>query len=267
MNTISERIKFFAKTRGYTIKDMAEKMEVPYNNLRVAMQRQSLKNEYIEKLVDTFGISRNWIVTGEGEMEIEMYDGYTVDEDVNILRVQEPYVMDVFENKNSNKFMKMPNGQYFMTMPMADFHIQAGFLDQYQDLLALSEMPRHGIVVDKPVKGRYVAFRVKGDSMDDGTSNAIQHDSIVATRELQRHLWTSKIRFNNFPYWVIYTSASRTPLLKEITDHNIETGVITCHSLNDGPGYADFDLNLDDVQALFYVIRVNKDVGAGINYM
>lgn len=169
-------------------------------------------------------------------------------------------ISDDFENKNGNKFIELPNGQYYMLMPLAEFKIQAGFLDHYQDADFLMDLSQHGILVDKPVQGRYVAFRVAGDSMDDATSNAITRNSIVSTRELQRHLWNSKLRYRDFPYWVIYTTQSKMPLLKEIIEHNTQEGYITCHSLNDSPEFTDFRLNIDDIQALFYVIDVNRTV-------
>lgn len=167
---------------------------------------------------------------------------------------------DNFENKNGNKFIELPNGQYYMLMPLAEFKIQAGFLSNYQDAEFLMDLSQHGILVDKPVQGRYVAFRVNGDSMDDGTSNAITRNSVVSTRELQRHLWEGKLRFRDFPYWVIYTTQSKMPLLKEIVEHNTQEGYIMCHSLNDSPEFTDFKLHLNDIQALFYVIDVNRTV-------
>lgn len=170
------------------------------------------------------------------------------------------YELEYLENNNSNSFLKLENGQYLMTMPLADYDIQAGFLDVYQDIEQLKELGKHSIIVDNPVKGRYIAFRVKGDSMDSGRTHAITERSIVTTRELGRQNWTSKLRFKDFPLWVIYTTQSRMPLLKMIVDHNTDTGVIRCHSLNESPEYVDFDLSLNDVQALFYVIDVSRPV-------
>lgn len=184
----------------------------------------------------------------------------------NAVPVTDPYEVYFTENKNGNSFMKLESGQYLMKMPLAEFNIQAGFLDHYQDIEYLDGLKQHSIIVDEPVKGRYVAFRVKGDSMDDGTSNSIVQGSIVSTRELQRHLWTGKIRFGDFKFWVIYTKNARLPLLKEIVSHDVERGIITCHSLNDSPEFADFDLPLDEVQALFYVINVSKEMSTRAYY-
>lgn len=180
--------------------------------------------------------------------------------EVTELKVNEPYEMIALENNNANQFLKLENGQYLMTMPLAEFNIQAGLLDNYQDIEYLKGLEKHSIIVDNPVKGRYMAFRVKGDSMDDDSSRAIVQNSIVTTRELHRSHWKDKIRIKDFPYWVIYTSQSRYPLLKEITNHNTTAGTITCHSLNDAPEYTDFELPLDEVQALFYVVDVHRTV-------
>ncbi len=153
-----------------------------------------------------------------------------------------------------------------MLMPLAEFNIQAGLLSSYQDADFLMDLSQHGILVDKPLQGRYVAFRVNGDSMDDGSNNAITRNSIVSTRELLRHHWTDKLRYRDFPYWVIYTTQSKMPLLKEIIEHNTEEGYIVCHSLNDSPEFTDFKLHINDIQALFYVIDVSRSVSKKISY-
>jgi len=221
-----------------------------------------------KELGDLIGASRETIINYEKGKPIPKSKSeilnkvLTTDALLNKAVVNEQIIKtsDDFENKNGNRFIELPNGQYYMLMPLAEFNVQAGFLSTYQDADFLMDLRQHGILVDNPVKGRYVAFRVNGDSMDDGSSNAITRNSVVSTRELQRHHWAGKLRFRDFPYWVIYTTQSKMPLLKEIIEHNTEEGYITCHSLNDSPEFTDFKLHLNDIQALFYVIDVNRTV-------
>lgn len=221
-----------------------------------------------KELGDLIGSSRETIINYEKGKPIPKSKSEILHK---VLQEDSPYLKKVekaevlkfsedIENKNGNKFIELPNGEYYMLMPLAEFNIQAGFLDHYQDADFLMDLSQHGILVGKPVYGRYVAFRVAGDSMDDGSHNAISRNSIVTTRELQRHLWKDKLRYRDFPYWVIYTTQSKMPLLKEIIEHNTQEGYITCHSLNDSPEFTDFRLNIDDIQALFYVIDVNRTV-------
>lgn len=228
------------------LKDIATLLHKEYDAVRMAAKRESFTE--LEKQAIS-----------------EKYFGHQKGYENNI-SVNEPFEMIYLENNNSNSFIRLENGQYIMSMPLAEFNIQAGLLDHYQDIDYLKGLDKHSIIVDEPVRGRYVAFRVKGDSMDNGSNESIMQNSIVTTRELQRTHWTTKLRTRDFPYWVIYTSQSRYPLLKEITNHDTVNGTITCHSLNDGPEYQDFELPLDDVQALFYVVDVHRSVSRKLTY-
>lgn len=237
------------------------------DGLEIKQKREQLGLTQKE-LGDLIGSSRETIINYEKGKPIPKSKSEILHK---VLTPESPYLKPVsqehlvkvsedFENKNGNKFIELPNGQYYMLMPLAEFNIQAGFLSTYQDADFLMDLSQHGILVDKPVQGRYVAFRVNGDSMDDGSSNAITRNSVVSTRELQRHHWKDKLRFRDFPYWVIYTTQNKMPLLKEIVHHNVEEGTIVCHSLNDSPEFTDFTLHMNDIQALFYVIDVNRTV-------
>lgn len=116
------------------------------------------------------------------------------------------------------------------------------------------------MIVDKVHLGRYVAFKVEGDSMDDGTINSIPKGCRIATRELNREHWRNKLHIKEYPYWVIYTNKNSKPLVKEIISHEVDKGIITCHSLNDSPQYSDFELPLDDITNLFYVVDINRRI-------
>lgn len=243
------------------------------NGLAIKQGREKLGLTQ-QQFADRIGVSRETIINYEkgrpipkskSEILHKVLESSNISEQKVTHEVVKPYA-DAFENKNGNKFIELPNGQYYMLMPLAEFKVQAGFLGNYQDADYLMDMSQHGILVDKPLQGRYVAFRVNGDSMDDGSSQAITRNSIVSTRELQRHHWADKLRYRDFPYWVIYTTESKMPLLKEIIEHNTEEGYILCHSLNDSPEFTDFKLHLNNVQALFYVIDVNRPVSKKISY-
>lgn len=233
-----------------------------------------------QELADKLGVSLKTIGNWEGgstipKTKLKMLESFFESEMRNIsdnskithVRGHENVkTNEEFENKNGNKFIELPNGQFYMLMPLAEFKIQAGLLSHYQDADFLMDLGTYGLLVEKPVQGRYIAFRVSGDSMDDGSSEAIPRNSIVSTRELQRHLWTSKLRYKDFPYWVIYSTQSKMPLLKEIIDHNVEEGYIVCHSLNDSPEFQDFKLYMNDIQALFYVIDKTTTVSKKLAY-
>jgi len=257
MESIANRVQSLMEDKGLTAYQLSKKGNISAATLsRLLKQNSKPNSETISKICNYFEISEAWLLSGNGDKYI----------DASKLIVNDAYSIDVHTNSNANQFIKLPNGQYLMTMPLAEFSIQAGLLDHYQDLEFLADMQQHSIIVEKPVKGRYIAFRVKGDSMEDGSNESISQNSIVSTRELNRQYWLSKLRTKDFPYWVIYTSQSKYPLLKEITNHDVENGIITCHSLNDSPEYGDFPLSINDIQALFYVIDVSKTISRKLTY-
>jgi len=250
--TIGQRLQGLITNRKLTPYKISKDTKVSQPTIaRILKDETTPTNSTIAVLSTYLKINPDWLMTGKGRIE---------DSEPSELTVVGAYELEYLENNNSNTFLKLENGQYLMTMPLADYDIQAGFLDVYQDIEQLKGLDQHSIIVDKPVKGRYIAFRVKGDSMDSGRTHAITERSIVTTRELGRHNWKSKLRFKDFPLWVIYTTQSRMPLLKMIVAHDVEKGIIRCHSLNESPEYVDFDLSLNDVQALFYVIDVSRPV-------
>lgn len=259
--TIGQRLKEVIDYKGLSPYKLHVGTKISQSTIgRIIKDEGTPNKSTLLTIADFLNVNLEWLLNGVGEME-----AISSDLVVNV-DTASPFEVIYLENNNSNSFIQLENGQYLMTMPLAEFNIQAGLLDHYQDIEYLNDLAKHSIIVDKPVKGRYIAFRVKGDSMDDGTSNSIIQGSIVSTRELQKQHWQSTIRFKDFSFWVIYTTQSRFPLLKEIIAHDTKNGLIRCHSLNDAPEYTDFDLSLNDVQALFYVVDVYKQLGKKLTY-
>ena len=127
---------------------------------------------------------------------------------------------------------------------------KAGWSEGYYNEEYLEELPFVMIDADENYKGKYLAFEVEGDSMEP---DYLEGD-IVICREIQRHLWSSKLHFRDWDFVIAHSTNGI--MLKEVTAHNIETGDITCHSLN--PKYEDFMLNLHQVAHLYNVVEVRQ---------
>ncbi len=168
---------------------------------------------------------------------------------------------DIYTNNFGVKFIPIPNGKFQMIVPVLNAAAQASYIDNYQDVgyvEYISKFPEtESFLVDKPLQGNYVCFKVINDSMaNDNPRTAILPEDEALTRELHRDHWKSKLKINDFPEWVIFTTKNPYPLIKNITKHDVENGIITCHSYNEF--VPDFDLSLNDVQALFYVIDIRR---------
>ncbi|MEO6523914.1 MAG: hypothetical protein ABIN91_19680 [Mucilaginibacter sp.] len=154
-------------------------------------------------------------------------------------------------------FIDLGNGQYIMIVPLVQDYAYAGYLSGYQDDEYLEELPKHSFAVNKQHRGHYMAFQVIGDSMSNGTDESITEGSTVTGREIQRHLWNSRFHIHRFKDYVIVHKEGI--LIKRISKHDVDTGIITCQSLNpDKDAYPDFELNLDDCQQMFNIVNVTQ---------
>ncbi len=157
----------------------------------------------------------------------------------------------------SEGIIPLADGKFLMNTPLITIKAYAGYLTSWGDEEYISELPVHPIIVEKVHRGEYKSFEVSGDSMDDGSKKSIEDKSIATARNIGRHLWRDKLHLNKFSRFVIVTLDGI--VIKEISNHNTETGVITCHSLNpDKKQYPDFELSMDRVIQIFNVVQVTK---------
>ena len=175
-------------------------------------------------------LNKAWLLTGEGNMLNDAVSNNTHNIPQGELKPKE-YSTSIKVRLVSNK-------------------AKAGWSEGYYNDEYLEELPFVMIDADENYKGKYLAFEVEGDSMEP---DYLEGD-IVICREIQRHLWSSKLHFRDWDFVIAHSTNGI--MLKEITAHNVETGDITCHSLN--PKYEDFVLNLHQVAHLYNVVEVRQ---------
>lgn len=127
----------------------------------------------------------------------------------------------------------------------------AGYLRGHSDPTFIDTLPT--MLVPKEFdKGHYLVFEVSGNSMDDGTQRALMDGDKILAKELDSMHWKNKLYFNRN----IFVIADKNDgiVVKQIIAHNVETGVITCHSWNNE--YEDYQVKLKNVQKLFYVKKI-----------
>lgn len=185
----------------------------------------SLANDIISKY-GQFNLT--WLLTGEGEMlntpNQPSDEASPIDEPI-ILRV-----------------------------PLVSQYAQAGYLCGYADAAYMATLPTIPYIVDHEAQGHYVAFEVKGDSMNDGTEDAILEGDRLLCREIMPHLWAdSKLHIRKWDFVIVHTEGI---LVKRIINHDVENHTITIHSLNSM--YPDKVINLSDVKQIFNVIELQR---------
>lgn len=197
----------------------------------------SIGKKVQENLLSVFpNLSKVWLLTGEGSM----------------LKSEKKEDGDII-TKAGIRFRETASGKYIMRVPLVPIHAYAKYIDETRDAIEWEGEDFVEFYSDQVYHGSYMAFEIKGDSMDDDSKRSLSHGDIVNARELSFDKWRFKLHTDKYPNWIIVTD--NTILCKQIVDQNMETGEITCHSLNASPEYADFTLNLNEVRRLFNIVQ------------
>lgn len=225
--SVKERLKLFLKESKIKGTDFCESIGVSsgfISGMRESIQPDKLKSIAI-KYPD---LNIGWLMTGQGDM-------------------LQPKISTQFQSN-----AKILENAGFMNVPLIHVRAQCGYLSGYGDNEYINSLPTMPVIVDKTYHGKYMLFEAEGDSMDDNTRNALCDGDIVLGREIQRHLWEYKLHINDWYFIIVHRTDGIS--IKKITDHDVESGVITCHPLNDL--YKDYKVHLNDVVELYNLVKI-----------
>src|ERR1035437_2239347 len=105
-----------------------------------------------------------------------------------------------------------------MQVPLVNQYAYAGYLNGYTDADYMEELPKVPFIVDREYKGKYVCFEVRGDSMDDGSSDSYLPGDIALCREISPNLWQSKLHISKWDFIIVHKTEGI--LIKKIMEHN-----------------------------------------------
>lgn len=136
-------------------------------------------------------------------------------------------------------------------VPLVSQYAYAGYLGGYGDPEYVEQLPTIDFTPDREMTGNWLAFEVKGDSMDDGSKESYVEGEIVICREVEREYWRdSRLFINKRDFVIVHEEGI---LIKRITEHNLQQHTITIHSLN--PMYPDRTLRLEQVKQIFSIVE------------
>ncbi len=221
--TVKERLKQYAKAKKISIREFERLSGLNYGYVNAI--RVSIQPDKIEGITSHFNdLDIDWLLTGKGNM---------------------------FKSNIDNS-AKALNSIEFMEVTLVPISAAAGYPHGYGDQEYIESLPTIPVIVDKTYKGKYRIFEVNGDSMDDGTRDSICDKDKVLCREVKKELWKSKLHIRDWYFVIVHKTEGVT--IKQITNHDVETGNIICHPTN--PLFSDFTLNLDEVVELYNVIKI-----------
>lgn len=210
----------------------------------------SIGSKAIKQIIAAFpNINPNWLFDGTGEMFLDIEKEHiTTSSTIQQIEINENMI-----TKAGIEYIKTPSGKYVMKVPLVPSYAYAKYIDDCRDAIEWEGDEFAYFPADQIYHGSYMAFEIKGDSMDDDSKRSLSHGDVVNARELSKDKWHYKLHTEQYPNWIIVLD--NTILCKQIINHDLETGEITCHSLNTSPEYTDFSVNLNDVCKLFNVVQ------------
>lgn len=139
-------------------------------------------------------------------------------------------------------------------IPLVSQYAYAGYLSGYGDPEYIDKLPRIDFTPDRHMTGNYIAFEVRGDSMNDGSADSYLEGELLICREVEPIYWKdSQLFINKRDFVIIHKEGI---LIKRIISHVVENHTITIHSLN--PMYQDEVLDLADVRQIFSVVESRR---------
>lgn len=201
----------------------------------------------------SLNISSEWLMTGEGNMLKQADTSHPANSEATFVKTQGS---DVYLETNSGiKYFELSDNKYRMRVPLVPFNAYARYANEACSEIAQERETWDEVefIVDKIGHGNYMGFEIKGDSMDDDSKRSFTQGDLVLARELDKIHWMDGLKYEKYPFWIIVLEG--TILCKQIVEHNVETGDITCHSLNPSPEYSDFIINLSKVCRIFNIIQ------------
>ena len=136
-------------------------------------------------------------------------------------------------------------------VPLVNQYAYAGYLAGYKDQKYIDQLPIIPFDSEDDPNFRYMAYEMKGNSMDDGSRDSYIEGDKLFCQEIPSHMWdTSKLHTMNWNFVIVYKKGI---IVRKIIDHDIQNRTIVAHPLN--PFINDELINLVDVYQIFHVLE------------
>ena len=221
LNTIKERLVAYIRSKG--ISQRKFEISAGLSNGVVNNMKDNISGASIKKITAAFpDLNSTWLLTGEGEMLI------------------------------GNEARPFLPPRDIVHVPLVSQYAQAGYLSGYADEDYQHTLPTIPFMPDREMTGTYMAFEVKGDSMDDGTRDAYCEGDIVICRMVEQEFYkNNRLHYNKRDFVIVHEEGI---LLKRVIAHDVENHLITIHSLNNY--YQDKIIDLAEVKQMFSIVHM-----------
>ncbi|SNY95095.1 XRE family transcriptional regulator [Flagellimonas pacifica] len=155
--------------------------------------------------------------------------------------------------KHGSVFNPLDYGKYFTQIPLVLVEGQKNYIESLTES-GLGNSPfRTGFVIEFLEDEAYKAFEVSGDSMNDGSIDAIPNKTIVLGIKTKKERFA---RESNSMIGKPYILVCKDRIIcKQVAGFDIDKKALQCHNLNKSPEYQDFELPLEDILEIFRIVK------------
>lgn len=250
MESVSDRFAIFLKYKGKGQTAFEEEAGISRGYVKKAGENMGskIRAKIKEQCPD---LNIDWLLTGKGSM---LVTGGNISSHITNT-TQSGNITNITGNNTTIATNAHPlQLENIVYAPLVSQYAYAGYISGYADEEYIEHLPIVPFVASHDAKGNYVAFEVRGDSMDDGTDDGYKEGDRVLGREIPQDLWVnSKLHIRKWDFIIVHTDGI---LIKRIIKHDVEKHLITIHSLNEF--YEDRIINLKDVKKIFNVIELQR---------
>lgn len=165
----------------------------------------------------------------------------------------EPYSKTKSFTKHGCVFYPMEHGKYHVVTPLVSVERQKNYIESLAESRLGNSPYKTAFIIDFLEDGPHKAFEVSGDSMNDGSIDAIPNKSIVLGIKTKKENFAIEgALMSKEPYVLVCKDRI---ICKEVASFDASNKTIRCQNLNQSPEYQDFDLAITDV---LEVVRIFK---------
>ena len=211
-------IKPLLKERGIKIKDFCDELGLTEQGFAKLIRANSTKIETLELIAQKLNVPISTFFTEKHEAEIL-------------------------------------TNMHCVEVPIVPVYAYASFLHGHDDTEYMDSLPTMSVIIDRKYgRDGFLIFEVKGNSMDDGSKRALLDGDKILVKELDSDCCRTKLKTDDNFFVIIHRTDGI--VVKQIVEHNVEEGIIRCHSINPSPEYHDFDIDLREVTRIFKVAAI-----------
>ncbi|MGW9684679.1 helix-turn-helix domain-containing protein [Flagellimonas sp. 2504JD1-5] len=150
-------------------------------------------------------------------------------------------------------FYPMEDNKHHVLTPLVLVERQKNYIESLAETRLGNSPYKTGFIIDFLEDDPLKAFEVSGNSMNDGSINAIPNKAIVLGVKKRKESFTKE---NNIMLNKSYVLVCKDRVIcKKISDFDASNNTVRCQNLNKSPEFQDFDLALDEVLEIFRIVK------------